>query len=154
MANDAEDPAQIEPLLPLPDGCRVIVAGGPRLGSLGHGAKLVALDEPDTGEAVDMCAAASAAFLTGSDGTRPRQLRDDPAAAELVELCGRQPWALGVLGFEVARQGWQLDDLAAAFRRVIAAPPHEDVPCEDALVLVAARDVAYRALHDVISTGA
>jgi len=144
VLDNVTDPSQVEPLLPLPDGCQALVAGGPALGRLAHRAELVRVEEPGTCEAVAMCAAASPAAAVVAD--RAAELRDDPVTAELVDLCGRQPRAVGVLGLEITRQGWQLDELASAFRRVVAAPPHQDLRCEEPLALVAAHDVAYAAL--------
>lgn len=150
VLDNVADTAQVAPLLPLPGESRVVVAGGPGLSGgpemagLAHRAVLVRVGEPSVDEAVEMCAAASSAGTVVTD--RSDELLDHPMTAELVRHCGLQPRAVGMLGVEIARQGWDLDALAAAFRRVVAAPAHADPPCEEPLMLVASHDVAYAAL--------
>lgn len=150
VLDNVTDPSQVAPLLPLPGDNRVVVAGGtgmsggPEMAGLAHRAALVRVAEPEPEEAVAMCAAASSAAAVVTDPAD--ELVADPLTVELVRHCGLQPRAVGMLGVEIARQGWDLATLAVEFRRVVAAPAHQDAPCAEPLVLVASHDVAYAAL--------
>lgn len=135
--------AQVRALLPPAPSCRLLFAGSPELTTL-EGVAFRWLEEPDRKDAVEMFAAA--AHDGGIGRTRRPDPRTDPAVAELVELCGRQPRIVRALGYRSARHGWRTEELLATLRRAVVAPPHLSVPYAEALALLTRRDSAYHAL--------
>ncbi|WP_051450776.1 AfsR/SARP family transcriptional regulator [Actinospica robiniae] len=88
VLDNARGPAQIKPLIPAEPGCLVLVTSRNLLTGLDD-AEFLSLDSLPPAEAVALLAAAAG----------PGRMEvHDPAAAELVELCGRLPLAIRMLG--------------------------------------------------------
>ncbi|MFC4587720.1 AfsR/SARP family transcriptional regulator [Sphaerisporangium corydalis] len=103
VLDDADGPAQIQPLLPGSAGCAVIVTSRTGLHGLA-GAQTVELGPLGAGEGLELLAR-----IIG-----PARLEDERAAAErIVHLCGRLPLALRCAGARLAAgQGLTLEKLA------------------------------------------
>jgi tetratricopeptide (TPR) repeat protein len=112
------------------------MAGTTALAGL-DGVRVRRLTEPPADEAVELFAAAAR-----DTASVRRDLRTDPAVRELVELAGRQPYAVRVLGSRMAGNGWSALEMVAALRRALTGPARPD----PTLALLAARDGAYAAL--------
>jgi len=138
VLDNVGDPDQVRALVPLPEPGRVLLVGGPELGS--GSVHAVPVDEPGPDEATELFEAAS----VGPDG--PTVNRMDPAVRELVDLCGRQPRAITGLARGVARGPLNIEGALETLRLAAAAPPHQPVRFSLAAVAVAREDVAYGAL--------
>ena len=88
LLDNAAGSAQVRPLLPAEKGCLVLVTSRTVLSGLDD-AHLVSLDVLPPDDAVALLAK-----VAGPGRVRP----DDPAVAELVELCGRVPLAVRIVG--------------------------------------------------------
>ncbi|GAA2431189.1 hypothetical protein GCM10010191_51140 [Actinomadura vinacea] len=93
LLDDAMDDAQLRPLIPGTSGCAVLVTGRVPLAGL-TGARTLRLDVPPCDEAVTLLG--RAAGRDGVDG--------DPAAADIVRMCGRLPLAVRIAGMRLARR--------------------------------------------------
>ena len=107
LLDNALDEAQVRPLLPGAPGCLVLITSRRRLKGL-HDAHVVALDvlpEPDAVALLrTLISPASAAA-------------DEPALTEIVELCGRLPLALRIVGALLRhRPAWTAGYLAGLLR--------------------------------------
>jgi tetratricopeptide (TPR) repeat protein len=127
---------QIRALLTPAAHCRLLMAGTTALAGL-DGLRVRRLTEPPVDEAAELFAAAAR-----DAGAIRRDLRSDPDVRELVELAGRQPYAVRVLGSRMAANGWSPAGMLIALRRALARPARTD----PTLALLAARDGAYAAL--------
>ncbi|WP_158711084.1 BTAD domain-containing putative transcriptional regulator [Streptomyces albus] len=102
LIDDAENSAQVRPLLPGSPTCRVIVTSRHRLTDL-EGAGWLALDVPTQAEATALFAR-----VTGSAGAS-----DNDAVRRVVDLCGRHPLAVGMAAAQLRhREPLQAEDLA------------------------------------------
>jgi tetratricopeptide (TPR) repeat protein len=135
VLDNVDSPDQVRPLLPPAPQCRLLLAGGPALSSL-DGVRIRQLAEPPAEEAVELFAAA-----VRDAGSIRRGLRTDPGVRDMVELAGRQPHAVRVLGRWLADQGWSPPELLAALRHGMTSDR-----ADATLLLLASRDRAYRAL--------
>jgi tetratricopeptide (TPR) repeat protein len=137
VLDNVDDPEQVRALLPPPEDCRLLLAGGPALSSLvDAGAAVRGLDQLSTVEAAELFAAAA------HDGRSPyRDLRDNEYVAQIVDLAGRQPHAVRVLGSWMAKWEWSPQELVDALRQGLATGRPDAT-----LTLLAARDRAYAAL--------
>jgi DNA-binding SARP family transcriptional activator len=107
VLDNAADPAQVRPLLPGSPRSLVLVTSRRRLGVL-EGATVLSLD---------VLAPAEARALFASVSGRA----EDPAAAEVVELCGRLPLAIRIAATRLAhRPEWTVAELAARLRGPLA----------------------------------
>jgi len=135
VLDNVDTPEQVRPLLPPARQCRLLLAGGPALNGLA-GVRIRLLAEPSTDDAVELFTAA----VRNASPAR-RGLQTDPSVREMVELAGRQPHAVRVLGSWLASQGWSGQDLLAALRHGL-----ETGRTDATLTLLARRDRAYAAL--------
>lgn len=109
VLDNAATADQVTPLLPGSPSCAVLVTGRARLPSLidRHGARHLRLDVLDRAEARALLAA-----RLGAD-----RVADEPAADELIDLCGGHPLALSITARHVAAQpGLPLAEFAAELR--------------------------------------
>jgi tetratricopeptide (TPR) repeat protein len=137
VLDNVDSPEQVRPLLPPPEDCRLLLAGGPGLTALvDAGVAVRGLDQLSTAEAAELFAAAA------HDGRSPyRDLETNEYVARIVDLAGRQPHAVRVLGSWMAKWEWSPQELVDALRQGLAT----DRP-DATLTLLAARDRAYAAL--------
>ncbi|MER7169003.1 hypothetical protein ABT336_23415 [Micromonospora sp. NPDC000207] len=144
VLDNVDRPEQVRALLPpAARTCRLLLAGTPGLAAC-EGLVPYWLEEPDRADAVELFAAAG-----GAVSAARRHLPDphvDPAVAEIVDLCGRQPRVVRALGYRTAQHGWRYTDVRDNLRHVAAAPPHQRTPVSPAVRLVTDRDTAYHAL--------
>ncbi|MFD6534394.1 tetratricopeptide repeat protein [Streptomyces sp. NPDC060184] len=119
LLDNARDSDQVRPLLPASAGCLTIVTSRNQLSGLAaaEGASLVSLDVWTAAEAF-----AALAARVGED----RCQREPDAAAELVELCGRLPLAVAIVGA-------QLSAAPRMLLRFAARELRQSVPKLDAL---------------------
>jgi tetratricopeptide (TPR) repeat protein len=134
VLDNVDTPDQVRLLLPPAAHSRLLMAGGPALDEL-EGVRVRQLTEPSGAEAMALFTAAA-----GRAGSPYPGLVTE-AVAELVELAGRQPHAVRLLGSWMARQTWSPLDLLDAVRRE-SAPGQADAT----VTLLASRDRAYAAL--------
>ena len=110
LLDNAQNEAQVRPLLPASSSCLVVVTSRTRLIGLAasEGARLISLDVLPGEEARQMLAR-----RLGEE-----RIRAEPkAAADLITLCGRLPLALAVIGARAAdRPDFPLADLADELR--------------------------------------
>ncbi|WP_420037540.1 tetratricopeptide repeat protein [Streptomyces sp. cg28] len=94
LLDNARNTEQVRPLLPMSARCLTIVTSRNRLSGLAaaEGASLIGLDTWTPAEAL-----AALAARVGDDRCRAEPV----AAAELVELCGRLPLAVAVVGAQI-----------------------------------------------------
>jgi tetratricopeptide (TPR) repeat protein len=135
VLDNVDSPDQVRRLLPPAPHCRLLLAGGPALAGL-DGVWIRQLAEPSTDEAVELFATA-----VRDAGSGRRSLRTDAAVREMVELAGRQPHAVRVLGRWLAGQGWSPPELLTALRHGLTSDRTDPT-----LLLLASRDRAYTAL--------
>jgi tetratricopeptide (TPR) repeat protein len=135
VLDNVDSPEQVRSLLPPARQCRLLLAGSPALSGL-VGVRVRLLAEPSTDEAVELFAAA-----VRDAGSARRSLQTDPSVREMVELAGRQPHAVRVLGSWLAAQGWSTQELLDALRHGL-----ESGRADATLTLLARRDRAYTAL--------
>ena len=135
VLDNADSPEQVRPLLPPARQCRLLVAGNPALSGL-PGVRLRQLAEPSTDDAIELFTAA-----VRDAGAARHDLQADPGVRELVDLAGRQPHAVRVLGSWLASQGWSASELLVALRHGL-----DSGRPDAALRLLARRDRAYAAL--------
>jgi tetratricopeptide (TPR) repeat protein len=135
VLDNVDSPDQVRPLLPPARGCRLLLAAGPALSGL-KGVRIRQLAEPSSDDAVELFAAA-----VRDAGSVRRGLRTDPSVRDIVELAGRQPHAVRVLGSWLAAQGWSAQDLLNALRSGL-----ENGRVDATLTLLASRDRAYAGL--------
>ncbi len=109
LLDDAADSEQVRPLLPGTAGCLVLVTSRARLTAL-EDTRVITLDtlSPD-----------DAALLFTRVAARRDLAPGDPAAAEIVRLCGYLPLAVGILAARLRHHqawtpAWLAADLAAA----------------------------------------
>ena len=95
LLDNAAAGAQVRPLLPDVPGCLVLITSRARLLGI-EGAHTLRLDVLTEAEA-------TALLLTASGPGRLR--REDPAVAELAELCGRIPLALRIVAARLRHRG-------------------------------------------------
>ncbi|MEW2352380.1 BTAD domain-containing putative transcriptional regulator [Spirillospora sp. NPDC029432] len=93
LLDDTMDDAQLRPLIPGTPGCAVLVTGRVPLAGL-TGARTLRLDVPPHDDAVALLGRAA-----GRDGVAA-----DPAAADIVRMCGRLPLAVRVAGVRLAHR--------------------------------------------------
>jgi DNA-binding SARP family transcriptional activator/tetratricopeptide (TPR) repeat protein len=110
LLDNAQNEAQVRPLLPASSSCLCVVTSRTRLIGLAasEGARLISLDVLPGGEARQMLAR-----RLGEE-----RIRAEPeAAADLITLCGRLPLALAVIAARAAdRPDFPLADLAGELR--------------------------------------
>ena len=135
VLDNVDAPDQVHPLLPPAPQCRLLMAGAAALSGLDN-VRIRQLAEPSTEDAMDLFATAAR-----DAGSTRRGLRTDAAVREMVELAGRQPHAVRVLGSWLANQNWSPHELLTALRYG-AASDRTDAT----LMLLASRDRAYAAL--------
>jgi tetratricopeptide (TPR) repeat protein len=135
VLDNVDSPDQVRPLLPPAAQCRLLLAGSPVLVGL-DGVRVRRLAEPSVEEAVELFTAA-----VRDAGSPRRDVRTDAAVREMVELAGRQPHAVRVLGSWLASQGWSPQELLAALRHGTTSGR-----ADATLTLLASRDRAYAAL--------
>jgi tetratricopeptide (TPR) repeat protein len=137
VLDNVDSPEQVRPLLPPPEDCRLLMAGGPALATLKDaGVAVRGLDQLSTEEAAELFAAAA------EDGRSPyHDLDKNDAVAAIVDLAGRQPHAVRVLGSWMAKWEWSPRELLDALRQAMDA----DRP-DATLTLLASRDRAYAAM--------
>ena len=135
VLDNVDSPEQVRSLLPPARQCRLLLAGSPALSGL-VGVRVRLLAEPSTDEAVELFASA-----VRDAGSARRSLQTDPSVREMVELAGRQPHAVRVLGSWLAAQGWSTQELLDALRHGL-----ESGRADATLTLLARRDRAYTAL--------
>ena len=135
VLDNVDSPEQVSSLLPPARECRLLLAGGPALAAL-ENVRVRQLIEPSTGEAVELFTAAAR-----DAGSTRRNLPADPAVRDIVELAGRQPQAVRVLGSWLARRGWSARELLAALQHGARSGR-----IDPTLARLAARDRAYDAL--------
>lgn len=135
VLDDAEGPAQIEPLLPGTGGCLVLVTSRRRVAAL-DGATPMALDTLPPGDAVRLFARlARREPLAGAAAD---------AARELVALCGRLPLAVVLLAGRLAhRPTWDLAEFTA---ELSAAHDRLGQLAAGERAVAAAFETSYRAL--------
>ena len=107
ILDNVRDDVQIEPLIPPGPGNRVIVNGRSRMHS-GVATRTIDLHVLDEDGAVDLLK-----LLVGG-----RRIDDEPLAArDLIQLCGRLPLALRIVGARLrARPHWTIERLARTLR--------------------------------------
>ncbi|MBS2550240.1 winged helix-turn-helix domain-containing protein [Catenulispora sp. NL8] len=104
VLDNAQDAAQVRPLLPGAPGCAVIVTSRPKLTGLA-GATFADLDVLDPGEAMNMFTRIVGEERLGMEHT---------AAIEVVTLCGYLPLAVRIAAARLAsRPRWRIGSLAA-----------------------------------------
>jgi tetratricopeptide (TPR) repeat protein len=137
VLDNVDEPEQVLPLLPPARRCRLLLAGGPALAGLDRvRIRVRTLAEPSGDDAVELFAAA-----VRDAGAGHRGLQNDPSVRDIVELAGRQPHAVRVLGSWLAAQGWSALDLLTALRHGL-----EIGRVDATLTLLARRDRAYAGL--------
>jgi tetratricopeptide (TPR) repeat protein len=105
VLDDAADEAQVRPLIPGAAGCTVLVTSRARLGAL-EGAGVLNLEVLSRDGARRLLC-----VLAGED----RVLAEGAAADSAIELCGRLPLALRVIGSRLAaRPHWTFERLVTA----------------------------------------
>jgi transcriptional regulator with XRE-family HTH domain len=144
VLDNVDDAAALHDLLPPPEGCRMLLVGPPELADLGR-VRAVSIEELTAADAAALFEVASTREPTRDPG--PAGSRTDPTVRELVDLCGRQPRAIGALAREIAHGPLDLDGSLEALRLAGGAPPHQPVRFFLAAATVAAEDVAYDALR-------
>lgn len=112
LLDDAADSEQIRPLLPGTAGCLVLATSRRRLTAL-EDVQVISLDTLPPAEAAEL-------FVRLA--SRPGLSPSDPAVAEIVELCGYLPLAIGILAARLRHHrawtaAWLAADLAAARNR-------------------------------------
>jgi DNA-binding SARP family transcriptional activator len=108
VLDNAASEAQVRPLMPGSAGCLVLVTSRRRLRALDE-AHLLSLD---------LLPRADAAGLFRAVGGPERVRADDPALAEVVELCDRLPLAVRIAAALLRhRPAWTLEHLAGLLRR-------------------------------------
>ncbi|HXP57027.1 MAG TPA: tetratricopeptide repeat protein [Streptosporangiaceae bacterium] len=123
IADNADDPAQVRPLLPGTPGCLVVVTSRSPMTGLAaiDGARLLNLDVPTPAQATELLLA-----CLGLD----RMAAERDVAARLIRLCGRLPLALAVIGARATASGWPLtvlaDELADTRTRLSALGLRDD----------------------------
>jgi tetratricopeptide (TPR) repeat protein len=135
VLDNVDSPDQVRRLLPPAPNCKLLLAGGPALAGL-DGVWIRQLAEPTADEAVELFATA-----VREAGSARRSLDSDPAVREMVELAGRQPHAVRVLGRWLAGQGWSPPELLTALRHGMTSDRTDPT-----LLLLASRDRAYTVL--------
>ncbi|GAA3341767.1 hypothetical protein GCM10020358_34360 [Amorphoplanes nipponensis] len=136
VLDNVDSAEQVRPLLPPARRCRLLLAGGPALSGL-KGVRVRHLAEPSTDDAVELFAAAA----RDASGAARRDLSGDRSVRDIVELAGRQPHAVRVLGSWLAAHGWSPPDLLRALRHGL-----DGGRVDATLTLLASRDRAYAAL--------
>jgi tetratricopeptide (TPR) repeat protein len=131
VLDNVDEPEQVRPLLPPAPHCRLLLAAGPAVSAV-EGVHLEQLDEPSEADAVALLAAAV---------RHPGPVLDQQAVRDIVQLAGRQPHAIRVLGSWLDRRGWSAPELLTALRRGL-----DRGRADATLLLLASRDRAYAAL--------
>ena len=135
VLDNVDSPEQVRALLPPARRCRLLLAGSPALSGL-KGVRVRHLAEPSIDDAVELFVAAVRVA-----GSARRGLQTDPSVRAIVELAGRQPHAVRVLGSWLAAQSWSPRDLLDALRHGV-----ETGRVDATLTLLASRDRAYAGL--------
>jgi tetratricopeptide (TPR) repeat protein len=135
VLDNVDSPEQVRPLLPPARRCRLLIAGSPTLNGL-EGVRVRRLAEPSADDAVELFVAA-----VRDAGSVRRGLQAEPSVRQIVELAGRQPHAVRVLGSWLAAQGWSPQDLLSALRHGL-----DNGRADATLTLLASRDRAYAGL--------
>jgi tetratricopeptide (TPR) repeat protein len=136
VLDNVDAPEQVRALLPPAPNCRLLLAGGPALAALNDVVEVRGLGEPSAREAAEWFAAAA------RDGRSPyRNLPDNEAVGQIVDLAGRQPHAVRVLGSWMAKWEWSPEELLDALRQGLGSGR-----ADATLTLLAGRDRAYAAL--------
>jgi len=141
VLDDALTAAQVSPLLPSSPESVAIVTSRLRLGSLAaRGARVIPLARLEADAALELLSA-----TIGDDRTEA----EPHAAHELVELCGRLPLAVCVVGARLAaRSRWPVSEMVQAMtqerERLAALTMEGDMAVHSAL------DVSYSALTPAV----
>jgi DNA-binding SARP family transcriptional activator/uncharacterized protein HemY len=107
VLDNAAEEAQVEPLVPSSADCLVLVTSRRRLKAL-HDARILSLDVLPPAHAAELMSA-----VAGRERVRP----DDPALAEIIELCGALPLALRIsAALLLHRPAWTLEHLVGLLR--------------------------------------
>jgi tetratricopeptide (TPR) repeat protein len=134
VLDDAASSEQVGPLLPSAEGCLVLVTSRRRLTALDD-ARAISLDTLPPPEA-----AALLARLAARPGLDP----GDPAVAQITELCGYLPLAVGMLARQLHHHpAWTPADLAAD---LAAARDRLELMAAEDLSVAAAFDLSYQDL--------
>jgi len=140
VVDNVDAPDQVRPLLPPAARCRLLLAGGPALSNL-DGVRIRHIAEPTTEEAEELFAAAAEDAGSMYPGLRSDVAEDRAMLAQIVELAGRQPHAVRVLGRWLANQSWTPAELLTAVHSGMASDRADATGS-----LLASRDRAYHAL--------
>ncbi|WP_306209132.1 tetratricopeptide repeat protein [Actinoplanes sp. RD1] len=135
VLDNVDSPEQVLPLLPPARRCRLLLAGGPAVAAL-EGVDIHQVAEPSAADAAELFTAAARAAGCARPG-----LGADPDVREIVELAGRQPHAVRVLGSWLAAQNWSPPELLKVVRHGLATGR-----VDATLTLLTSRDHAYAAL--------
>jgi len=139
LLDNAQDEAQVRPLLPGGPTCAVLVTSRRRLSAL-EGAAILDLEVMSEEEALELLGR-----LAGSERVRA----EPKAAAKIVRLCGRLPLAVRIAGGKLkGRPDWRLEEYATRLAdergrlkklrlgdldvRASFALSYQDLPSEDA----------------------
>ena len=107
VLDNAAEEAQVQPLIPNSAGCLVLVTSRRRLKGL-HDARILSLDVLPPADAAALISA-----VAGNERVRP----DDPALAEIIELCGALPLALRIsAALLLHRPAWTPEHLVGLLR--------------------------------------
>jgi tetratricopeptide (TPR) repeat protein len=133
VLDNAASAADVEHLLPDPSGSLVLVTSRRRLAPV-HGAWSLSLEPLELDDAVDLL----------RDSADERIDREPSAAASVVELCGRLPLAIRLVGHRLRhRPRWTVAMMADQLR---AAAPSPITVAAEGYSTAAAFDVSYRQL--------
>ena len=136
LLDDAIDSGQVRPLLPGTEGSLVLITSRRKLTAL-EDARPIALD---------VLTDAEAAALLVRLADRPGLDPDDPVIAQIAQLCGNLPLALGMLGSQLRHhRAWTPTALAAELAH--AHDRLDQIHAEDVTV-AAAFDLSYRDLTE------
>ncbi len=135
VLDDALGHEQVRPLLPGTAGSLVLITSRRHLAAL-EDARVISLDTPPAAEAAQMLARLA---------DRPGLRLEDPAVAELIDLCGCLPLAIGMAASQLRHHPvWTVADLAADL--ALSRDRLELLSAEN-LSVGAAFDLSYRDLH-------
>jgi tetratricopeptide (TPR) repeat protein len=111
VLDNAVSARQVQPILRQPRRCRLLIAGGPALSDLKRVVRRW-LPEPSQEEAASLFASTTTAGSLSAP--------TDPAVTGLVDLCGRQPYAVRALALWITARGWRPSAVLAALEAELA----------------------------------